>query len=96
MNPHDPQKRIDCPDCSGVMELNEDNRYKHVGLFDAACPWRKVEPVNWNIVHDYKSKWKFDENGEPVKIEAPAQPISNEQFKDNVIKVDFEKKKRIE
>jgi hypothetical protein len=97
MNPNQPDEYIPCPDCPGIMQLNNKNRYSHVGPHDADCIWRKYEPVNWDSIHSYMhGVWEFDEKGEPKAVEPPASPISAPQFENNVIKVDFKNRKRIE
>lgn len=93
-------RTTDCPGCAGKLALNEETeKLSHYGPHPMDCPWKAIEPLNWQVLHGYRQGlWEFDENGKATRYATPANeaPISNEQFKDNVIKVDFQKKKRIE
>lgn len=92
---------IPCLGCAGNLKLDgETERLSHIGPHSMDCPWKKIEPVNWQVLAAYRQGlWEFDENGESTRYAVPegqTPPVSNEQFKNNVIKVDFENKKRIE
>lgn len=85
---------IPCAGCPGNMKLNKDTgRFSHHGPHDPDCLWKTIEPVNWTAVQGYHmGEWAFDEDGNWVKT----PPISSTQFENNVIKVDFKNRKRIE
>lgn len=82
-----------CPGCPGMLKFNESNgRFSHDGPHDADCLWKTIEPVNFQALLGYRQgKWEFDEQGNIVKH----PPISEAQFKDNVINVDFKNKKKL-
>ena len=84
-----------CPGCPGLLKMDESTlRFSHDGPHDADCLWKTIEPVNVDAVIGYRQgKWDFDAEGNIVKH--LSSPISETQFKDNVIKVDFKNKKRL-
>jgi hypothetical protein len=82
-----------CPGCPGMLKMDESTlRFSHDGPHDSDCLWKTIEPVNIQAVIGYRrGDWKFDEQGNIVKH----PPISEAQFKDNVINVDFKNKKKL-
>jgi len=96
---------LPCPgNCGSTMTLKEDEsaggikRWSHTGFHDVNCIMNHYEPLSQQAMMGHRrGDWKvnLEVDGGIERVERPKPPVSQEQFKDNVINVDFKNKKRI-